>query len=102
MRTLLLSILALGTLLGGTRVAHAGFFDRCLVPRDQTNQTIDVVQNTVVKNVKVTLQANRTQESCQIIVADGVTLTLMNVVVDAAKGKRLIFEGGSTSSLLIN
>jgi hypothetical protein len=95
MRTLLLSILALGTLLGGTRVAHAGFFDACLAPGVQY---INVVQDTVVVGEKVTLGTRN--DNCLIEVADGVSLTLKNVRV-ATSDEYIRFDGGATSSLAI-
>ena len=98
MRTILLSALALGMLLGSAKVARAGFFDACMAPGDQT---ITVVQNTTVRGEKVTLQADDTQETCDIEVNDGVTLRLESVNVNVVNGKRINFSGGDTSSLVI-
>jgi hypothetical protein len=98
MRTLLLAALALVLLVGRAGIAHAGFFDPCLVPGDGT---ITVTQNTVVANRRVTLPADQSQRSCDIEVADGVSLTLVNVTVNVANDKRLNFSGGDTSSLSI-
>jgi hypothetical protein len=98
MRTILLSALAVGMLLGSAKVAQAGFFDACVAPG---SQTITVVQNTTVRGEKVTLQADRTQENCDIEVNDGVTLRLESVTINVVNEKRINFSGGDTSSLVI-
>jgi hypothetical protein len=98
MRTILLSALALGMLLGGAKVARAGFFDACMAPGDQT---ITVVQNTTVRSENVTFQANGTQERCLIEVNDGVALRLESVTINVVNDKRINFSGGDASSLVI-
>src|SRR4051794_7080198 len=98
MRTLLLSILALGTLLGGTRVAPPGFFDGSAAPG---THTITVVQNTTVRNERVTLQTDGTFDDCIVDITDGVSLSLLNVMLSVVNDKRLVFQGEDTSSLFI-
>jgi hypothetical protein len=85
-------------LLFGSERASARFFDQCAAPGDQT---ITVTQNITVRNERITLIANDTQEVCEIDVNPGVTLTLINVVINVTNEKRINFDGGDTSKLSI-
>src|SRR5688500_853562 len=96
MRTILLSALALGMLLGGAKVARAGFFDACLAPGDQT---IQVHQDTVVR--ERVLLPSTDFDTCTVEVDPGVTLTLAGVSIDVAGDERLVFEGDPTAKLTI-
>ena len=98
MRKFLLPMLALGMLLGGAKVARAGFFDACMAPGDQT---ITVVQDTTVRSERATLQTDGNFDSCTVIVNDGVRLSLISVSINVVQDKQIIFEGGDTSSLSI-
>jgi hypothetical protein len=96
-RSFLRIVLLSGLALGQGAVAWAGFFDAC-VPGQAT---IEVTQNTLVKNETVTLPGTDFHD-CIISVADGVTLAFKNVRVTVTGDTRLAFEGGATSSLLIS
>ncbi|WP_033411817.1 hypothetical protein [Methylosarcina fibrata] len=94
----MIMILVIGIAMGNGSVAWAGFFDACAADGDAT---ITVTQDTTVKNERVTLQAEDTQQTCTIEVDDGVKLRLQNVNVSVTNGKRVNFIGGDTSSLII-
>jgi hypothetical protein len=85
--------LAAGMLLAGTQVAWAQFFDPCVEDGDGT---ITVTEDTTVSNQSVTLQTD-----CEIVVAEGVTLSLLNVNISVPSEEFLEFEGGDTSILNI-
>ena len=98
MRKFLLPMLALGMLLGGAKVARAGFFDACLAPGEQT---ITVVQDTTVRNERATFQTDGSGDDCTVVVNDGVRLRLVSVTIDVVGDEFIEFEGGDTSSLSI-
>lgn len=91
------SMLAAGLVLGGSKFAVAGFFDACLAPGDQT---IQVLQNTVVRRERVLLPGVDF-EDCTVEVDPGVMLTLDRVNIDVAGDERLEFEGDPTARLAI-
>jgi hypothetical protein len=93
---LMILVLAGGLAMGNGSVAWAGFFDAC-VPGQAT---IEVTQNTTVKDETVTLPG-ADFHTCQVNVADGVTLEFKNVRVTVTGDTSLRFEGGDNSRLLI-
>lgn len=92
------TILALaGSLAIGTSApAWAGFFDACTLGAG----TIEVTQNTLVKNETATLLGDDFHD-CFINVHDGVTLAFKNVRVTVTGDTRIAFDGEGASSLLI-
>lgn len=82
----------------GVTAAQARFFDACAAPGDQA---IHVVQNTVVRNERITFQSDGTFDGCEVTVDDGVTLKLQNVRIDVVADKSLRFDGGAGSRLLV-
>ncbi len=95
-RGLTRGVLAAGLMLGGSKLALAGFFDACLAPGDQT---IQVHQNTVVR--ERVLLPSTDFDTCTVEVDPGVTLTLAGVSIDVAGDERLVFEGDPTAKLTI-
>ena len=93
---LMILVLAGGIAMGNGSVAWAGFFDACV----QGQATIEVTQNTTVKNERVTLPGSDFH-TCQIDVADGVTLEFQNVHVTVTGDTSLRFQGGAGSRLII-
>jgi hypothetical protein len=83
----------------GSTAAEARFFDECAAPGDQT---IHVVQNTMVRNERITLQTDGSFDECEVIVDDGVTLTLKNVRIGVVEDKSIRFDGGPTSRLFVD
>ena len=92
-----MSMLAAGLVLGGSKLAMAGFFDACLAPGDQT---IQVHQNTVVRRERVLLPSVDF-EDCIVEVDPGVTLTLELVRIDVVGDEQLAFGGDPTAKLTI-
>ena len=82
----------------GSGSASARFFDACAAPGFHM---INVVQNTTVRNERIVLFANDTQENCDVEVAAGVTLKLENVRISVTNEKRIDFNGDVTSRLEI-
>jgi hypothetical protein len=92
-----MSMLAAGLVLGGSKLAMAGFFDACLAPG---TQTIQVHQNTVVLRERVLLPSVDFDD-CIVEVDPGVTLTLVQVKIDVVGDERLDFDGDPTAKLTI-
>jgi hypothetical protein len=95
-RGLAVGVLAAGLVLGGSKLAVAGFFDACLAPG---NQTIQVHQDTVVR--ERVLLPSTDFDDCTVEVDPGVTLTLAGASIDVAGDERLTFEGDPTAKLVI-
>jgi hypothetical protein len=95
-RGLAVGVLAAGLVLGGSKLAMAGFFDACLAPG---TQTIQVHQNTVVR--ERVLLPSTDFDTCTVEVDPGVTLTLDGVSIDVVGDEKLEFEGDPTAKLTI-
>ena len=92
-------VITTGTLmLGLSGTGQAGFFEVCIPEGDAT---IEVTQNTTVKNENATLPGDNF-DTCNIVVADGVRLKFEKVTVNVTGDKRLVFEGGDNSKLIIS
>jgi hypothetical protein len=95
-RGLAVGVLAAGLVLGGSKLAMAGFFDACLAPG---TQTIQVHQNTVVR--ERVLLPSTDFDTCTVEVDPGVTLTLDGASIDVVGDEKLEFEGDPTAKLTI-
>jgi hypothetical protein len=95
-RGLAVGVLAAGLVLGGGKLAMAGFFDACLAPGDQT---IQVHQDTVVR--ERVLLPSTDFDDCIVEVDPGVTLTLDGARIDVVGDEWLGFEGAPTAKLVI-
>jgi hypothetical protein len=95
-RGLAVGVLAAGLVLGGGKLAMAGFFDACLAPGDQT---IQVHQDTVVR--ERVLLPSTDFDTCTVEVDPGVTLTLDGASIDVVGDEKLEFEGAPTAKLVI-
>jgi hypothetical protein len=96
-RGLAMGVLAAGLVLGGSKLAVAGFFDACLAPG---SQTIQVHQDTVVREVVRLPSTNF--DTCTVEVDPGVTLTLNGASINVVGDEQLVFEGDPTAKLVIS